>query len=142
MKAAILSVAVAGLSACATAPENIRPAYVPTALYAGQECGQIAAEMSRVLVRAEEVSDKQRRERRKDQVALGAAVLVFAPAALFMIGGDQSAELATLKGQFHSLAVLGQERQCAGLPAVAVPTAAVASPVVAVPPGRADGRRR
>lgn len=143
MRRSILgAVALAALSACATAPENVRPAYIPTAQYAGRECSQIASEMSRVLVRAEELAVKQRRERQKDQVALGVALVVFAPAALFMIGSDQSAELATLKGQFQSLADLGQEKQCTGLPAVAVPTAAVASPAVAVPPGRSRPNRR
>lgn len=131
----LTAAALAMLTACATAPENIRPAYVPKAQYAGAQCVQIASEMSRVLVRAEELAVKQRRERQKDQVALGIALVAFAPAALFMIGSDQSTELATLKGQFQALADLGQERRCAGLPAVAEPTAAVASPAVAVPPG-------
>lgn len=143
MKQLAASVLVlAAVSACATAPENIRPAYVPAAQYAGQDCTRIASEMSRVLIRAEELSVKQRRERQKDQVALGVALVVFAPAALFMIGSDQSGELATLKGQFQALADLGQEQQCPGLPAVAVPTSAVASPAVAVPPSRNNRNRR
>jgi arginase family enzyme len=109
---ALVALAAASLAACATAPEDIRAAYVSPAQYASYDCAQIAAEASRVATKAEELSGKQRAERSKDQAAAGVGLVLFAPAALFMIGGDHKQEIATLKGQNEALKEAAASKNC------------------------------
>ena len=113
VKLAALALATAAMSACAAAPEDIRAAYVSPAQYQGLDCTQIAAEASRISMRASELASKQRAERQKDQAAAGVGLILFAPAALFMIGGDNKEEIANLKGQNEALKEVAAQKRCA-----------------------------
>ena len=113
MKRVAIVAAVCGLlSACATASQDIAPTYVSPMQYSGMTCEQIAVEVNRVQLRATELSGKQDRERQKDQAALGVGLILFAPAALFMIGGDHKGEIATLKGQHNALRDAAAQKSC------------------------------
>jgi len=100
------------LAACATASQDIAPAYVSPVQFSNMSCEQIATEVNRVQLRATELSGKQDRERQKDQAALGVGLILFAPAALFMIGGDHKGEIATLKGQHNALRDVAAQKNC------------------------------
>jgi len=114
VKLIIAVAAICGLlSACATASADIAPAYVSPMQYSNMSCEQMAAEVNRVQLRAAELSGKQDRERTKDQAALGVGLILFAPAALFMIGGDHKGEIATLKGQHNALRDAAAQKNCA-----------------------------
>lgn len=114
MKKMIAGLAVCGLlSGCATASQDIAPAYVSPAQYSSMSCEQIGAEVNRVQLRVTELSGKQDRERQKDQAAAGVGLILFAPAALFMIGGDHKSEIAQLKGQHNALRDAAAQKRCA-----------------------------
>ena len=110
---AVAAAAALMVSACATASADIAPAYVSPVQYSNMTCEQMAAEVNRVQLRATELSGKQDRERTKDQAALGVGLILFAPAALFMIGGDHKGEIATLKGQHNALRDAAAQKGCA-----------------------------
>jgi hypothetical protein len=113
MKTSIAALAVCGLlSACATASQDIAAAYVSPAQYSGMNCEQIGAEVNRVQLRVSELSGKQDKERQKDQAAAGVGLILFAPAALFMIGGDHKGEIAQLKGQHNALRDAAASKSC------------------------------
>jgi hypothetical protein len=110
---AVAAAAALMLSACATASQDIAASYVSPVQYSSMTCEQMAAEVNRVQVRAAELSGKQDRERQKDQAALAAGLILFAPAALFMIGGDHKGEIAQLKGQHNALRDAAAQKNCA-----------------------------
>ena len=113
MKKIVAALAVCGLlSACATASQDIPASYVSPVQYSGMSCEQIGTEVNRVQLRATELSGKQDRERQKDQAALGVGLILFAPAALFMIGGDHKGEIAQLKGQHNALRDAAAQKSC------------------------------
>jgi hypothetical protein len=97
---------IAGLliAGCASSSDAIKPAYVSPLQYQGLTCPQIGAEMERVSRRASEAAGVQDAKRTQDQLATGAAIIIFWPAAFF-VGGDgpSAAELARLKGEFEAL---------------------------------------
>lgn len=113
MKKIIAGLTLCGLlSACATASQDIAATYVSPVQYSAMSCEQMAAEVNRVQLRAAELSGKQDRERTKDQAALGVGLILFAPAALFMIGGDHKGEIGQLKGQHNALRDAAAQKKC------------------------------
>ncbi len=102
----------ASLAACATAPEDVKTAYVSPAEYTGYSCDQIAWRMDRIEHRTAELSRAQRIERQKDQIATGAGLLLFPPAFLLLIGTDKKPELSKLKGQYKALGKSAVDKGC------------------------------
>ena len=103
----------ASLAACATAPEDISPAYVSPLQYSVYGCEQIRMELFRVSSRVREVSGMQRRGRNADTAAVVVTALIFPPAALFASrGGGHEEEIANLKGQYDALSIAAVEKNC------------------------------
>ena len=114
MKKLLVAVATcAMLGACATASQDIPAVYVSPAQYSSMNCAQIGTEVNRVQLRVTELSGKQDKERQKDQAAAGVGLILFAPAALFMIGGDHKGEIGQLKGQHNALRDAAAQKGCA-----------------------------
>ncbi len=69
-------------------------------------------EMQRISRRVHEVSGQQQKEADGDAAALGVGLVLFWPALFFMIGKDQEAELARLKGEYEALEQAAIEKEC------------------------------
>jgi len=106
---AILS--LAPLTACATSPANIAPAYVSPLSYESFSCDQLAIESQRLTGRIAEASGQQQQKVDADQAAMAVGLLVFFP-AMFLVGnGPQAQELGRLKGEADALNQAAQ-RKC------------------------------
>ena len=102
-----------GLAGCATAPEDIAPAYVSPVAYKGLSCNQIAAEMQRVSAAAQQASGVQQKNRTQDKWLTAATIVVFWPAAFFTHGdGANAAQLARLKGEMQALQQTANLKRC------------------------------
>lgn len=83
------------LSACATAPENIAPAYVSNMQYQNWTCEQMVEELSRLGSALVSASSQQNKARSND--AVGVFFLGLPVAS--MSGGNVAPEIARLKGE-------------------------------------------
>ncbi len=110
-------IVIAALTGCATAPENISPAYVSELTYMNYTAEQLGQEQARLVAALADVSDAQRRARSNDE--LGVALLGLPVSSLS--GSNQASQVARLKGE---LAALQKAAILKGynLPPVAAPT--------------------
>ena len=101
------------LTACATAPKDIAPAYVSPVLYQNLSCQQLAAEAARVSSAAAVASGQQEAQQGRDAVAVTTAVVLFWP-ALFFVQGDKAnaAEIARLKGEMQAIEQANISKGC------------------------------
>ena len=99
--ALVLSVAIAG---CASSPEQVGAAYVSPVAYQGMTCQALAQEKNRVATKLNEAHAAQSAAASGDSAKMAVALVLFAPAALF-ISGDKStaAELGRLKGEHQTI---------------------------------------
>jgi hypothetical protein len=102
-KAIALSVCFT-LSACASYPSSVQPAYVSPASYSGARCEQLSQERRRLDSELPRVTDQQRTAANVDTATMTVGMLVFWP-ALFGLAfdTDHSAELSQLKGQARAI---------------------------------------
>ncbi len=114
MRKIVSSVVVASflLVGCASSPDKIQPAYVSPLEYQSYNCNQIREEMKRVSRHVHEVSGQQQKEADGDAAALGVGLILFWPALFFMMGEDQEAELARLKGEYDALEQAAIKKEC------------------------------
>jgi hypothetical protein len=95
------------LAGCAADPATIAPAYVSPTAYTGLDCSAMNAEAARLSARLATVTGQQQDAAESD-AALTAVTLI-----LFWIGnGDQSAELARLRGEAEALQAAAVQRGC------------------------------
>lgn len=115
MKTQIITAAVlaaVSLSACASAPEDIQPQFVPATAYQGKTCDQLNGDIQRIASDVDRVTGQQTAKRRSDQAAVGVGVILFAPAALLLLTKDHKRELAKLKGEFDAVRRQAEAQQC------------------------------
>ena len=113
MRAVGLVAVAALLSACATNPKDIAPAYVSPVLYEKLSCDQLAAEAQRVSSAAAAASGQQQSQAGRDAAMVGVSLVLFWP-ALFFIGGDKgaAAEIARLKGEMQAIEQANIAKNC------------------------------
>ena len=82
--------------------------------YEALSCSQIAAELSRVSRRAQEVGNSVNKTANKDEALLGAGLFLFWPTLLFLEGdnGASAQEYARLKGEFDALEQSAIQKNC------------------------------
>jgi hypothetical protein len=103
----------AALGGCASASEDITPAYVSPVAYQSYTCQQLALEAQSISTRAAALSGAQDGQRTKDQWTTAAAVVIFWPAA-FLVSGDKqtAAELSLMKGQMIAVEQASIAKKC------------------------------
>ena len=106
------------LSGCATAPENIVPAYISEMTYMNYTCEQLAQEQSRLASALAATSDAQRRARSGDTVG----VIFLGLPTSSLSGSNMASEVARLKGELQALQKAANLKNC-NLPPVEDPTA-------------------
>jgi len=97
---AVLAIFVATLiSGCATAPENIAPAYVSHMVYMGFTLEQLGQEESRLQSAVATSSDAQRKARSNDTMG----VIFLGLPVSSLSGSNQAANLGRLKGELEAV---------------------------------------
>jgi hypothetical protein len=102
----------AALGGCASSAADISPAYVSPVAYQGYTCQQLAMEAQAISTRAATLSGAQDKQRTNDGLATAAAVVIFWPAAFFVGGDKQTAELAQMKGQMVAVEQASNAKKC------------------------------
>ncbi len=101
------------ITGCASSSQDIAPSYVSPLQYQHLTCDQISREMGRVSQHASKLAGITDSNASKDKVTTAVAVIVFWPAAFLVKGdGQQSAELARLKGEFETLEKVAVQKNC------------------------------
>ena len=94
----ILAIAVS-LVGCATAPENIAPAYISEMTYMSYTREQLSQEQSRLVSALAATSEAQRRARSGDTVGI---IFLGLPTSS-LSGSNMASEVARLKGELQAL---------------------------------------
>jgi hypothetical protein len=111
-KIILSGVAALALAGCAADPASIAPAYVSPTAYSAYDCRAMQGEAQRLNARIVTVTGQQQDAAAADTANAVVAALIFWP-ALFMIGsGDQSAELARLRGEAEALQAAAIAKGC------------------------------
>jgi hypothetical protein len=100
-------------SGCATSSKDIAASYVSPIQYQGYDCDQIAAELTRLRSRANQLSGRLDEAANNDKLLMGVGLVLFWP-ALFALGGTktQEAEYARLKGEYDALEGAAIQKKC------------------------------
>ncbi len=96
------------LAGCATAPENIEPAYVSEAIYQDRSCEQLGQEQNRLASELSYAADEQRRAARDD----AAGVFFLGLPVASMSGRDATPEIARLKGELQAIQTVATSNAC------------------------------
>lgn len=100
------------VSGCSKPPSAIKASYVSSLKYESSSCDQLKQEIVKVEDKISDLSKAQEAEANKDAVMMGIALLLFWPALFFLMGTDNEAELARLKGEYETLESVAIEKQC------------------------------
>lgn len=126
-----LASALTLLAGCATRAVDVRPLPADPADFQAWSCTRLYDEMDRVQQRAVELSWIVDERAGQHVVALGIGLMVFWPALLAMRpDGEESAELARLKGRYEAVHTAAQRNGCPPPPAEMSPDRAASMPVL------------
>jgi hypothetical protein len=101
------------LTGCSTASQNITAAYVSPNQYQSYDCGQLAQESTRILVRVKQLGVQLDQAASNDKTIGVVGAVLFWP-ALFALGGtkQQEAEYARLKGEYEAVSQMQIQKKC------------------------------
>ena len=109
---AITLVAALALAGCATAPEQITPAYVSPAAYSGQTCSQLNAQAQQINARLASATGQQAQQANSDATMTAVALILFWPALFFIGGNDQGPAIAQMRGEAEAVRAAAIARGC------------------------------
>ncbi|MBB3764968.1 metal ABC transporter ATP-binding protein [Sphingomicrobium lutaoense] len=114
MKKFVLLLGVCSLTACASNPNKIAPAYVSPIQFQDYDCDQIGLEMAAVERKSNELYHSLKKRNNNDKWAMGVGMVLFAPALLFMKGKNsaENAEYARMMGEYEALRVNSVQKKC------------------------------
>lgn len=99
------------LSACATAPEAIAPAYISDVTYQSWSCEQLSQEMGRLNAAYTNVADQQHKARNNDTVGV---ILLGLPVSS-LSGSNVAAQVASVKGNQVAVEHASTLKNCQGV---------------------------
>jgi hypothetical protein len=108
----LAAVAALGLAACAPDPNTVAPAYISPTAYAGLSCAALNGEAQRINARVAQVAGQQAQAASNDAAMTAVTLILFWPAAFMLGSGDQSAELARLRGEAEALRMAALQKGC------------------------------
>ena len=112
-KTSVWLTAVAVLTGCSTASQNITAEYVSPNQYQSYDCQQLAQESTRILVRVKQLGVRLDQAASNDKAIGVVGAVLFWP-ALFALGGtkQQEAEYARLKGEYDAVNQMQIQKKC------------------------------
>jgi hypothetical protein len=105
-------IAAITLSACAADPDSIAPAYVSPMLYDSYTCAQLNREAQRLSGQLAQVTNQQQQAANNDAAMTAVTLVLFWPALFAIGGGDQSGELARLRGEAQAIQQAAIQKGC------------------------------
>lgn len=101
------------LQGCATPASGISARSVDAGRYAGDDCGRLRAEESRLRAELADLSASLDRVAQKDRVVTGLGLLLFWP-ALFTVGGNELNEssYARMQGEYNAVRTAMRRANC------------------------------
>lgn len=99
----IAIVALSAVSACAPKPDDIAASYVSPMMFNGQSCAQLNAHAQELNGRLAAATGQQQKAADNDAGTTALALILFWPAAFFIGGKDQSAQIAQMRGEGEAL---------------------------------------
>jgi hypothetical protein len=113
LRIGFLGIVVLGLAGCASSADDIGASYVSPVAYENYSCQQLAREAQAVSTRAAQAAGVQNKARTSDAVVTTVGLVVFWPSLFFLKGdGQQTAELANLKGQMNAIEQASIQKNC------------------------------
>ncbi|MGV0959029.1 MAG: hypothetical protein ACOYB1_04255 [Limnohabitans sp.] len=105
--------ALAVLTGCTTASQNITAEYISPNQYQSYDCQQLAQESTRILVRVKQLGVRLDQAAQNDKAIGVVGAILFWP-ALFALGGtkQQEAEYARLKGEYEAVSQTQIQKKC------------------------------
>lgn len=92
------------LSACASHPDSIEPAYVSPSLYYNWSCEELSEERARLTSHVERVAGEQANAHGGDAALMTVGVIIFWPALIGLAAtDDQEQELSRLRGEYEAV---------------------------------------
>jgi len=96
------------LCACATPPERIKAAQMPTGAYSALDCSQLDAEIAQVDAKIATASEAQQQAVTGDTIGV---FLIGVPVSS-LAGADRETEIAVLKGQSEAIGLERVRKRC------------------------------
>ena len=113
MKTIVIALAATlALAGCATAPEQIAPAYVSPTAFSGQTCAQLNTAAQRLNAKLASATGQQSEQANNDAAMTAVALILFWPAAFFIGGNDQAPAIAQMRGEASAIQSAAQARGC------------------------------
>lgn len=105
--------ALAVLTGCSTASQNITAEYISPNQYQSYDCEQLTLEATRILVRVKQLGVRLDQAANNDKAIGVVGAILFWP-ALFALGGtkQQEAEYARLKGEYDAVSQAQIAKKC------------------------------
>jgi hypothetical protein len=105
--------ALAVVSACAPAPDQVEASYVSPSIYEGRSCRALMTERNAIVSRVNALTQSQQEASTNDAVATGVALFLFWPAA-FVISAtkDNATSLAAAKGNYDAITTQMRAQNC------------------------------
>ena len=101
------------LTGCASSSGSVEPTQVSSTKYGGYSCSSLRVQGQRVSSEALALSGKVDRQAANDAVAMGVALILFWPAALFVKGdGPEADRYAELLGERKAIEAAAKRKGC------------------------------
>jgi hypothetical protein len=105
--------AIATLSACAEYPDRVDAAYIPSIVYKGASCHELARERGKLAEHVNTLVAKQRNAAYWDTAMVATGTFISWPAlAGLPFTKDQHAQLSVAKGHYDALMEAGRGQGC------------------------------
>jgi hypothetical protein len=105
------------LSACASTPESIAPAYISDLSYQNLTCEQLATEMTHLNAAYATAATEQHEARENDTIGV---ILLGLPVSS-LSGGNVAPQIANIKGNQAAIDHVAIQKNCTGIVAVQGP---------------------
>jgi hypothetical protein len=101
------------ISGCAEQAQNVTATYIPSIIYRGATCQELAHERRVLADYVMNVTSAQRNSAQSDTALVTASLFIFWPAIFALpLTVDQSAQLATARGHYDALMKAQVEQGC------------------------------
>jgi len=108
-----VSLACLVFAGCAKKSQDIAPTYTSSQSYKGMTCADLDRDLATLATRVQTLSGDQDERATRDAVTTGVGAVIFLPALLLLMQGDDAEELGRLKGEYEAILRAQEANDCA-----------------------------